>query len=44
VTLAEPDCVVELAEHHVETGRPLTCAATLPGRMRVFDLLSFTAG
>ena len=42
VTLTDPDCVVELTERHIDTGRPLTCAAILPGRMRVFDLVAFT--
>jgi hypothetical protein len=41
VTLADPDCVAEVAEHHVETGRPLTCAATTLGWARVFELLRF---
>jgi len=40
VVLADPDCVVELAERHVTTGRPLTCATTAPGRMREFELLT----
>lgn len=39
VELAEPDCTVLLRERWVDTGRPLTCAATSPGRMRVFDLV-----
>ncbi|GAB2678530.1 sucrase ferredoxin [Saccharopolyspora gloriosae] len=38
VELAEPACTVLLRERWVDTGRPLTCAATAPGRMRVFDL------
>jgi hypothetical protein len=38
VELAEPDCSVLLRERYVAAGRPLTCAATAPGRMRVFDL------
>jgi hypothetical protein len=37
VELGDPDCTVLLHERHVGTGRPLTCAATAPGRMRVFD-------
>lgn len=41
VALADPDCVVELTERRVDPGRPLTCAATAPGWMRVFDLMSF---
>ncbi|MBK0869291.1 MAG: hypothetical protein IJH84_26005 [Saccharopolyspora sp.] len=39
VRLAEPDCTVLLHERWLDTGRPLTCAATAPGRMRVFDLV-----
>jgi hypothetical protein len=39
VLLTDPDCAVELVERRVDTGRPLTCAATAPGSMRVFDLL-----
>lgn len=39
VQLAEPDRTVRLRERWVDTGRPLTCAASAPGRMRVFDLL-----
>jgi hypothetical protein len=30
---------VVLRQRQVDTGRPLTCAATRPGRMRVFDLV-----
>lgn len=41
VVLADPDCTVLLDERWVEPGRPLTCAATSPGRMRVFDLVEF---
>ncbi len=44
VRLADPACVVELAERHVDAGRPLTCAAVAPGRMRVFDLLTLRHG
>ncbi|GAB3686873.1 sucrase ferredoxin [Saccharopolyspora tripterygii] len=40
VRLADPDCTVQLRERWVEFGRPLTCAATSPGSMRVFDLLA----
>lgn len=43
VELADPGCVVELAERLVDAGRPLTCAATSPGRIRVFDLVSLAA-
>jgi hypothetical protein len=39
VELADPDCTVVLRERVVELERPLTCAATAPGRMRVFDLV-----
>jgi hypothetical protein len=39
VLLADPDCAVELVERRVDAGRPLTCAATAPGWMRVFDLV-----
>lgn len=39
VELADPDCTVLLRERWIDTGRPLTCAATSPGRMRVFDLV-----
>ncbi len=39
VELADPSCTVLLRERLVETGRPLTCAAAAPGRMRVFDLV-----
>jgi hypothetical protein len=42
VELADPGCTVWLRERRVETGRPLTCAATLPGWMRVFDLVDLT--
>ena len=39
VVLADPDCAVELVERRVDAGRPLTCAATAPGWMRVFELV-----
>jgi hypothetical protein len=42
VELTDPDCSVVLRERIVATGRPLTCAATAPGRMRVFDLVKLT--
>ena len=42
VELADPDCSVVLRERTVPAGRPLTCAATAPGRMRVFDLVKIT--
>ncbi len=44
IDLADPDCTVLLRERHVEAGRPLTCAATAPGWMRVFDLLQVREG
>ncbi len=40
VTFADPDVTVVLREGRVDTGRPLTCAATAPGWMRTFDLVS----
>ena len=39
IELAEPECSVVLRERTVPAGRPLTCAATKPGRLRVFDLV-----
>lgn len=42
VELADPDCTVLLRERRVDMGRPLTCAATVPGWMRVFDLVDIT--
>ncbi len=39
VSFAGPAVTVVLDERRVETGRPLTCAATAPGWMRVFDLV-----
>lgn len=39
VTLAEPSATVVLRQRQVDAGRPLTCAATKPGWMRVFDLV-----
>jgi hypothetical protein len=44
VELADPDCSVLLRERYVPAGRPLTCAATAPGRMRVFDVRKLGAG
>lgn len=38
VELADPGCSVLLRERYVVADRPLTCAATAPGRMRVFDV------
>jgi hypothetical protein len=42
VELADPDCSVLLREQYVTTERPLTCAATAPGRLRVFDVRKLT--
>ncbi|HYH29664.1 MAG TPA: sucrase ferredoxin [Pseudonocardia sp.] len=42
VDLAAPHCTVVLHERLVPTGRPLTCAATAPGALRVFDLVKVT--
>jgi hypothetical protein len=42
VELADPGCSVLLHERTVPAGRPLTCAATAPGRLRVFDLVKIT--
>ncbi len=44
VLLTDPDCAVELVERRVDAGRPLTCAATAPGWMRVFDLVGVESG
>lgn len=44
VALARPDCTVLLRERHVAAGRPLTCAATTNGWLRLFDLLDLHAG
>jgi hypothetical protein len=38
VRFADPSCTVGLRERRVDAGRPLTCAATAPGWMRVFDV------
>jgi hypothetical protein len=40
IRFRDPDVSVVLRERRVDTGRPLTCAATAPGCMRVFDVLS----
>lgn len=37
VRFRDPDISVVLRERRVDTGRPLTCAATAPGWMRVFE-------
>jgi hypothetical protein len=39
VRFADPEVTVVLRERRVDTDRRLTCAATAPGWMRVFDLL-----
>jgi hypothetical protein len=39
IELADPGCEVVLRERRVAAGRPLTCSATRPGQMRMFDLL-----
>lgn len=39
VRFAEPDVTVALRERRVDTDRGLTCAATAPGWLRIFDLL-----
>jgi hypothetical protein len=38
VELATPDCSVLLRESQTAAGRPLTCAATTPGRLRGYEL------
>lgn len=42
VEFTGPACSVLLEERRIDTGRPLTCAATQPGRIRVFDLARIT--
>lgn len=37
VTFTDPACSVEVRERVVPAGRPLTCAATAPGRLRTFE-------
>jgi len=44
VELADPGCSVLVRERYVDTGRPLTCAATAPGRTRVFDVRKLSTG
>jgi hypothetical protein len=39
VRFTDPQATVVLREQRVAAGRPLTCAATAPGWMRVFELL-----
>ncbi|MFC4951123.1 sucrase ferredoxin [Pseudonocardia sp. GCM10023141] len=44
VRLTDPDCTVVLQEHSEPAGRPLTCAATQPGRQRRFELVELVLG
>jgi hypothetical protein len=44
VTFADPDVGVVLRERRVDVDRHLTCAATAPGWLRVFDLVELTIG
>jgi hypothetical protein len=44
VAFNDPGATVVLQERRVDTGRPLTCAATAPGWMRVFDLVDVELG
>jgi hypothetical protein len=44
VRLADPEVTIVLRERRVDTDRRLTCAATAPGWMRVFDLLDVALG
>lgn len=44
VGFTDPDVTVVLEERRVDAGRPLTCAATAPGWMRLFDLVTVTLG
>jgi hypothetical protein len=44
VELAAPDCSVLLRESQADAGRPLTCAATTPGRLRTYELLKMRVG
>ena len=44
VTFVDPDVTVVLRERLVAVDRPLTCAATRPGRLRLFDLVDVTLG
>jgi hypothetical protein len=43
VAFTAPTVTVVVNERRVETGRPLTCAATALGWMRVFDLVDLVA-
>lgn len=42
--LEDPPCRVHLTERTVDTARPLTCQATRPGWMRVFDAVHVEPG
>ncbi len=44
VQFADPDCTVLMHERRLSTGRPLTCAATAPGWIRVFDAVDVLPG
>jgi Sucrase/ferredoxin-like len=44
VTFVDPEVTVVLRERRVDTDRPLTCAATRPGWLRVFDLIEVALG
>jgi len=44
VVFTDPDATVVLEERREDTDRPLTCAATAPGWMRVFDLVDVAIG
>ena len=44
VTFTRPDVTVVLRQRRVDTDRPLTCAATRPGWLRVFDVVAVTVG
>ena len=44
VRFAEPDATVVVRERRLDTTRPLTCAATAAGWMRVFDLVDVVVG
>jgi hypothetical protein len=44
ITFVRPEVTVVLRERRVDTDRPLTCAATRPGWLRVFDLVEVALG
>jgi hypothetical protein len=44
VTFADPACDVVVRERRVDVDRPLTCAASATGWMRVFDLVDVSVG